>query len=77
MKKPKEQEFEKPEIKLKLASDKISEFLVSTEQDFNSIIYTDRLDRCCRAFDITVGEHKLIIFCNDDGYIGFEIEDKK
>ena len=60
----------------------ISDFLIVAEKDFKVSAYTDNMDRCCTAFEIKVGEvgeedkHTLIIYCNEDMYIGFDIEDK-
>jgi len=59
----------------------ISDFLIAAEKDFKVSAYDDNMDRCCKAFEIEVGEeedkHTLIIYCNEGMYIGFDIEDKK
>ena len=57
----------------------ISDFLIAAEKDFKVSAYDDDMDRCCKAFEIEFGEedkHILIIYCNEDMYIGFDIEDK-
>ena len=67
----------KSKAKLDATAKIISDFLITAEKDFEVKSYEDNNFRQCKAFDIKVEKYKLTIFCNDDGYIGFEIEECK
>ena len=54
----------------------ITTFLLIADKSFSHKSYTDDLERNGNAFEIEVEDYILTIICNEDGYIGFQIEEK-